>query len=275
MISRSFILCRVVMLTNNTLFASPEADSATELEPNVWRDLYQAGERNFADKDFCGVNLSSSGFSYVQLDRCLLQQSNFQNADLRGVSLKDTRLQSTTLAGANLQGADLRGAQLTDCTLYGANLRGANLCGVDLRQVDLGQVNLHGAYCNEATQFPDGFDARSAGLRFDAALIESVLKHLNQLSDAASRYLGNALVVKYWESCRSVLTGCPELAAIQCNEAGQFQCNGLQIVSLAQMQTLQILINQFVGSCALIFQDLPDILNQKNLIVLLPGAHSQ
>lgn len=258
------------MLTNHTLFASIEADSGPELEPNVWRDLYQAGERNFADKDFCGVNLSSSCFSYANLDRSQLQQSNFHNADLRGISLNNAHLVTITLTGANLQGADLRGSQWADCPIAGANLRGANLCGAALSQVDLSQVNLHGAYFNDTTQFPDGFDARSAGLRFDAALVEPVLAHLNQLSQAVSHYLGNALMVKYWQSCRPQA---PELAGLQLAESGQFHWEGLQIVSLAQMQVLQLWVNQFVGQAALIFQDLPDILNRKNLIILLPGAH--
>jgi uncharacterized protein YjbI with pentapeptide repeats len=55
--------------------------------------------------------------------------------------------------GANLTGANLTGADLTGANLREANLAGANLAGANLRE-----ANLRGAFADENTVWPDGFD---------------------------------------------------------------------------------------------------------------------
>lgn len=68
------------------------------------------------------------------------------------------------LRWANLYRADLRGADLTGADLYGADLYGADLRWADLTGADLTGANLYGAVANQQTRWPDGFDARAAGV---------------------------------------------------------------------------------------------------------------
>ena len=61
------------------------------------------------------------------------------------------------LAGANLAGTNLRRADLAVAYLAGVNLRGANLGGGYFR----------GAFADEDTIWPEGFDPGTAGVIFE------------------------------------------------------------------------------------------------------------
>ena len=61
-------------------------------------------------------------------------------------------------------GANLTGVDLPCVLLGGADLTGANLSGVYLDD-PIGEVNLAGAFADENTVWPGGFDSVAAGVR--------------------------------------------------------------------------------------------------------------
>lgn len=68
--------------------------------------------------------------------------TNFQGADLRGITLCNANLGGANLGNTNLSGVDLSGANLSGANLANANLSGADLSGADLRGANLGNANL-------------------------------------------------------------------------------------------------------------------------------------
>ena len=66
------------------------------------------------------------------------------------------------LAETNLDRAMLPAARFRRAGLRGANLRGANLSGADVREV----------WYDDATEWPEGFDPRRAGARFEDSGVE-------------------------------------------------------------------------------------------------------
>jgi uncharacterized protein YjbI with pentapeptide repeats len=260
-------------------------------DSNILRDRYQAGERDFSDCDFGDISLRASCLSYAMLRRSKLREVDLQQADLRGIDLSEANLSRSDLAhadlrgatlnsamlfmanldGANLQGADLSEASLDISTLSQANLQGANLCGTYLCGIDLSQAQLQGAYFNEKTQFDAHFDPIAAGMRTDITLtMTDLLAHLNQVSKCASRYLGNSMTAKYWEKSR---LDNPYVAACQIDATGKLSHTELcaEPVSFLHLQWTQRWLNQFIGHGSLIFQDLPDIVAQKELLVISTG----
>jgi hypothetical protein len=264
------------------------AESETEISLN---DRYQSGERNFSDHNFDGISLHAGCLCYANLRRSKLKQVNLSQADLRGIDLSETNLSRSdlqnadlrgsalnnamlfmaSLDGANLQGADLSGASLDISTLHQANLQGANLCGAYLCGIDLSEVNLRGAYFNEKTQFDPHFDPVIVGMQTEVNItVDDLLVHLNKLSKCTSRYLGSAMVSKYWEKSR--FDNC-YVADFQVDGTGQLIYNGLpmEYASFSQLKWSQLWMNKFIGSCALIFQDLPNITAQNDLLVISAG----
>ena len=93
----------------------------------------KGADLSFADLrycDFTAANLSPSEHAPVALDWAVMIGSNFEFADLSGVSMveaeaSDTNFFYACLEGANLTGADLRNANLSYAQMERADLRGA------------------------------------------------------------------------------------------------------------------------------------------------------
>ncbi|WP_264324826.1 pentapeptide repeat-containing protein [Romeriopsis navalis] len=268
--------------------APQPAESDDELQ---LQDYYAAGERDFSDRDLCGIEVNTDCLSYARFRRSKLKQVNLQDMDLRGVDLSEANLSRsnlnhadlrgaalnngifflTSFNGANLQGADLSGASLDITDLEQANLQGANLCGAYLRGLDLSQVNLQGAYFDPKTQFDRTFDPLAAGMQQDVqTTMDDLVLHFNQLSQCATRYLGDMIVAKYWAQTQ---VNNRYLAALEITAANQFSYAGpaQDPANLHQLKWAQLWINRFLGSCSLIVQDLPNIAEQKNLLVVSAG----
>jgi hypothetical protein len=75
---------------------------------------------------------------------------------------------------------------------------------------------------------------------------------------------------KYWEKSRFD-NRC--LASFQVDGAGQMSYSGesTQNASFLQLKWTQLWMNKFIGSCAMIVQDLPDIAAQNELLVISGG----
>jgi len=98
----------------------------------------------------------SYAFDQTTLSRALTGEKNLFKADLGEANLRKADLRKVDLGEANLRKADLRKADLSF-----ANLRGA-----DLREADLSEATLSEAIADSKTKFPDGFDAKGAGVIF-------------------------------------------------------------------------------------------------------------
>ena len=98
----------------------------------------------------------SYAFDQTTLSRALTGEKNLFKADLSKANLSKADLRKVDLGEANLRKADLRKADLSF-----ANLRGA-----DLREADLSEATLSEAIADSKTKFPDGFDAKGAGVIF-------------------------------------------------------------------------------------------------------------
>jgi uncharacterized protein YjbI with pentapeptide repeats len=131
--------------------------------------------------DFTNASLKKANFKGASIKRVYFHQVDLTEADFSGASAgtgsinfidailnkaelpgliidfgKDCRLR-----GANLRKAKISGASL-NCDFSGAHLEGANLRGSQLRQDS--STRLRGAFYDEDTSFPQGFDPKRAGM---------------------------------------------------------------------------------------------------------------
>jgi uncharacterized protein YjbI with pentapeptide repeats len=149
---------------------------------------------NFVSADLRGSHFGSAKLEKAYLWGADLRRANFDEADARECNFETANLEEGSLRKADLQGAIFTRADLRRAHLSRANLRGANLNQADLREADLSladvqeadvtgadlrvashtasrnrsalfDVNLTGAIFDSFTQFPDGFDPKTAGMK--------------------------------------------------------------------------------------------------------------
>jgi uncharacterized protein YjbI with pentapeptide repeats len=118
----------------------------------------------FYDAKMKGVGGKCGQFTIARFEHADLESAWLTCAHLQGALLNEAVLPQATLQYADLSGAKLIGAILTKADLRGADLRGAVLTGAKLEN-----ARLEGAWCDEDTQWPDGFDASAAGLNCSGA----------------------------------------------------------------------------------------------------------
>lgn len=116
---------------------------------------YKSGERKFQDLviysvdgfecNLRGIDLSGSTFTKAYLPYSNFGQANLQSLTLKDGSLGDAKLFSANLSNAVLAGTDLSRADLRHACLRDANLQFANLGGADLTGADLQGADLTGA----------------------------------------------------------------------------------------------------------------------------------
>jgi uncharacterized protein YjbI with pentapeptide repeats len=104
----------------------------------------------------CGVNLSHTNLSHIDIRGAKLSfssliKANLKNTILQGAVIKHSYLQGADLSGANLvyvnfAGSDLRGANLSNARLSNADFSGADLTNANLRDVKIDRTtNFTGA----------------------------------------------------------------------------------------------------------------------------------
>jgi uncharacterized protein YjbI with pentapeptide repeats len=142
-----------------------------------YADLQQAmlNEANLQDAVLARVNLQGAVLAGANLQRASLLETNLQqamlsDADLQGAMIERANLHGASLGGVDFQGADLQGANLQAAYLAGANLQDAllgraNLQDAKLQDARLDDANLQGAYANEDTRWPVGWDRAQAEAR--------------------------------------------------------------------------------------------------------------
>jgi len=129
--------------------------------------------------DLTSAVLNSAKFrkaelSYAKLNHVHIHNADLTEADLTGASIKSAQMNGVILNKAKLNKADLsfawlhnaklNGTDLTDADLTHAKLKHAEfknawLLGADFRDSSaIETANFDGAYYNDKTKFPEGFD---------------------------------------------------------------------------------------------------------------------
>jgi hypothetical protein len=130
------------------------------------------------------LDLNGTDLRRAQLVGAHLERTDFSGAHMEGAQLDDAHLERAILVGANLKavefygahlGAFLSGANLEWAGLASTNLEGADLSdtrlkealltGANLEKARLDKARLKGAWADETTRWPAGFDWRRAGVR--------------------------------------------------------------------------------------------------------------
>jgi hypothetical protein len=127
---------------------------------SIFRDQMDVTALVKGDRDDKG---DLDDFAIAYLGGAELRGARMNGMDLFGANLAGADLRGADLGWANLSDADLRGADLRRANLVGADLSDARLSGADLRGAHLADSDLEGAIYNGFTQWPEGFDPRSAG----------------------------------------------------------------------------------------------------------------
>jgi hypothetical protein len=120
---------------------------------------------NLARVDLRGAELSHAKLSRALLRHSSLMRAILNHADLSKVDFARSILERSDLRNADLRGAILSGARLTYADLGGAQLGNAKLDGTDLSMVIHGGTDFRGATANKRTQWPEGFDPESHGIK--------------------------------------------------------------------------------------------------------------
>jgi uncharacterized protein YjbI with pentapeptide repeats len=133
-------------------------------------DLFKA---HLSAADLEGASLRGAGLLLATLNDTVLWGANMEGArlygaNLEGAALKGANMKDAGLTGANLKDSGLHGAVLTGADLTGANLEGAGLEGANLEGANLQGANVRGAVLlnalyDDATIWPNGFDAAAQG----------------------------------------------------------------------------------------------------------------
>jgi Pentapeptide repeats (8 copies) len=108
-----------------------------------------------------GANLSLAHLEWANLHGAHLEKANLTMAYLKSVYLGYAHLKETDIAGAHLEEAYLEGTDLT---------RAKNIADVRPEGVYPRGARLKGAWADERTRWPDGFDWRAAGVQEYPAL---------------------------------------------------------------------------------------------------------
>jgi serine/threonine-protein kinase len=144
----------------------PLSKPKIQYTPELIRQDYAQGNRNFSQQTLNGMDLDScrlAGASFAQtkligtnLQKANLYKTNFMSANLAQSNLREANLHRAELYKANLKNADLQGANLSDANLTGANLKEANLCGANLKGAKVEDEQLETAKTNWLTIYPNG-----------------------------------------------------------------------------------------------------------------------
>jgi len=117
---------------------------------------------------FEGQTFRETSFMNANLERANLVDSTFESFDLSYATLRRAKLQKATFidgdfGSADLQRAELNGATFNNVNFFETDLTKAYLLGTDLSGVrSLEAAELKGAYYDQDTKFPAGFDPKKA-----------------------------------------------------------------------------------------------------------------
>lgn len=101
------------------------------------------------------ADLSKAHLGLAKMSRCLCDETNFTDADLRGAKLQQAAFLLANLRNASLAAADLTGAGFYSSDLRNATFRDANLSGAKFAEESPGDAGLTQRQLDEACADPD------------------------------------------------------------------------------------------------------------------------
>jgi len=101
----------------------------------------------------CGVNLSHTNLSHIDIRGAKLSFSSLIKANLKNTILQGAVIKHAYLQGANLSDSNLIYVNFTGADLRGANLSSAKLSNTDFTGADLTNANLTDAKFDRTTNF--------------------------------------------------------------------------------------------------------------------------
>ena len=240
---------------------------------NKLEEQYALGSRKFFNIDLQKADLENAFFSRVDMKQANLNYANFKNADLSDANLTESSLISTEfykahLSGINLSKADLTQTNFTQSILNQANftqaclkkacligtvlieadLSGADLSGADLSGANLSRANFKDSIYDGDTNFPTDFDPKSRGM-INKFGIEDSIERFNYLCKCSSKYLGNTMTAKYFNSSRPDFDWF-KLFTIDKSSKIIFQGNPREPLTRKQLELFQQWMNSFIKSCS-------------------------
>lgn len=132
-------------------------DDTTKIK-DKWRLVWELVTHGGQKRDLSGVDLSKAILSEADLSNSNLSGANLSEAQLRRSHLCDANLSDVDLSQTDLNQADLRRANLSGANLSRADLSNVYFHGANLSKVDLSGAIFNGARCDQATEWPQGFD---------------------------------------------------------------------------------------------------------------------
>lgn len=139
-----------------------------EVTPEAIRAGFFANSRIGGKKSLSGLDMRATDLRAAKLQFCDLFAANFSGSDLVGATFQGSNLRAsvfskTTLVDGFFTDADCRGATFEDADLRGSVFHSARLEGANMKAARIGGMRLKGAVYDEATLWPDGFDAEEYG----------------------------------------------------------------------------------------------------------------
>lgn len=259
------------------------------------QNQYNQGERDFQKLQLRRVDLRNHKLQGVNLAGADLSYADLRDVDLSNANLSNCYFNEANLSGANLRGANLQGAYLikaylTNVCLKKAILKEAYFTGSFLTKADLTQADLSGTFFNSVhvsgaifkkatydnmTRFDKSFDPNILGMEITSSLTKTAAKkisigdlitHFESIVTITSNYLGGKVTAKNFEESR------PDIEWLQnftIDQKGKISFTGMMNnqATIIQLKWFEKWTNTFIKKCSIIIQDLPDIIEQKNLKV--------
>jgi Pentapeptide repeats (8 copies) len=149
--------------------ATAASDEVSELQvraPDVQASLAVLGRSGFARLRGQGdrLDLHGADLRRARLVGAHLEGANLSFAHFGRANLAEAHLEGAFFANAHLEEAALLDAHLEGAILFEAHLKNTMLHGAHLESADLGGAHLEGAFADEHTAWPAGFDWHAAGV---------------------------------------------------------------------------------------------------------------
>ena len=113
---------------------------------------------SFPGTDYRNADLSNFSSSYKTE-----KYANFEGTNLTGKHLQGSDYTGANFRNANLTNTLSRNSKFHNTNLTNANFSGANIRGTDFNNTNLDTANLAGAWFDDTTIWPDGFDYLNSG----------------------------------------------------------------------------------------------------------------
>ena len=124
--------------------------STPELRTEAFLRLVRAGNTEWLTARLNNLNFDEASLAGVSLKYATFKDCSFKKAEMRGINAAPIKFESCDLIETDLQNAQLQGGQLFLCIIRKANLQNANLVKTSLEQSRFYGVRMFNAELSEA-----------------------------------------------------------------------------------------------------------------------------